>query len=375
MVAAQTADPEARRREAFEAGESALRNGRLVEAEKKFLEIVAMAPGDVGARANLGVIYMRQKEWKRALEELRTAEKLAPQIPGIRLNIGLAYYRQGEYRKAIAPFESVVRDQPDSAQARRLLGHCYLFDDRYADALAALEPLWAASNTDLSYLYALAVAAGHANRHDLEERALARLLEVGQNSPSVHLMLGKAYLDRGEDGHALAEFDQAIQADPKLPLIHYNIGMVYKRRRDLDKAKQEFLKDIALDPDGAYSYDELGTMLLAEGKNLEARRYFEQALRSDSHIGTSWYGLAKIDKEEKRYTQALKALDSAGAIDPKSASVHYLRAQILAQLNRKAEAQAEFATVRRLQSESAGQLERQIKDGKYRDPQLGAEQK
>src|SRR6266567_8002309 len=95
-LTAQTADPEALRRQAFEAGDSAMRRGQLAEAEKRFLEIVAMAPGDVGAHANLGVIYMRQKKWKRALEELRTAEKLAPRIPGIRLNIGLAYYRQGE---------------------------------------------------------------------------------------------------------------------------------------------------------------------------------------------------------------------------------------------------------------------------------------
>ncbi len=115
-------------------------------------------------------------------------------------------------------------------------------------------------------------------------------------------------------------------------MVHYNIGIVYKRKRDLDKAREEFLKDVAVEPDVAYNYDELGTMSLAQEQNAEARRYFEQALRRNSQIGTSWFGLAKIDKAEKRYADALKALDSAGAIDPKSASVHYLRAQILMQL-------------------------------------------
>jgi len=116
-------------------------------------------------------------------------------------------------------------------------------------------------------------------------------------------------------------------------------------------------------------------MCLASEQNVEARRYFEQALHRNSQIGTSWYGLAKIDKAEKHYAEALKALDSAGAIDPKSASVHYLRAQILTQLGRKAEALTEFATVRRLQSETAGKLERDISGGKYRDPQLPTEVK
>ncbi len=352
-----------------------MHRGQWAEAEKKFLEIVAMAPGDVGAHANLGVIYMRQQKWKRALDELHAAEKLAPQIPGIRLDIGLVYYREGEYHKAIAPFESVLRDQPDSEQARHLVGLCYMFDERYADATAALEPLWPSLNGDLSYLYVLAVAAGNVDRHDLEEKSLARLLEVGQNSPALHLLLGKAYLNRGDDDKALAELEQAAQADAKLPMVHYNIGIIYKRKRDLDKAKEEFLKDIAVEPDVAYNYDELGTMCLASEQNVEARRYFEQALHRNSQIGTSWYGLAKIDKAEKHYAEALKALDSAGAIDPKSASVHYLRAQILTQLGRKAEALTEFATVRRLQSETAGKLERDISGGKYRDPQLPTEVK
>jgi tetratricopeptide (TPR) repeat protein len=372
-VPAQTVDPEAARRQAFEAGEAAMHRGQWAEAEKSFLEIVAMTPADTGAHANLGVIYMRQQKWKRALEELHSAEKLAPQIPGIRLDIGLVYYRQGEYHQAIAPFESVLRDQPDSGQARHLLGLCYMFDLRYADAITALEPLWSSSNGDLSYLYVLAVAAGKTGRHDLEERALARLLEVGQNSPALHLMLGKAYLNRGDDNQALAELQQAAGADPKLPMVHYNIGIIYKRRRDLDKAKEEFLKDIAAEPDVAYNYDEVGTMCLASEQNDEARRYFQQALKRDPRIGTSWYGLAKIDKAEKHYAAALKELDSAGAIDPKSPSVHYLRAQVLMQLGRKTEAQTEFATVRRLQNESAGKLEQDISGGKYRDPQLPVE--
>jgi tetratricopeptide (TPR) repeat protein len=188
-------------------------------------------------------------------------------------------------------------------------------------------------------------------------------------------MLGKAYLNRGDDDKARAELEQAAQADAKLPMVHYNLGVVYKRKREYQKAKEEFLKDVAVEPDVAYNYDELGTMCLALEQNAEARRYFEQALQRNSQIGTSWYGLAKIDKAEKRYAPALKALDSAGAIDPKSGSVHYLRAQVLMQLGRKTEAQTEFDAVRRLQSETADRLEQQISGGKYRDPQIGAEQK
>jgi len=97
--------------------------------------------------------------------------------------------------------------------------------------------------------------------------------------------------------------------------------------------------------------------------------------RASSQLGTSWYGLAKLDKEDHRYAQALKALDAAGAIDPKSATVHYLRAQVLLKLGHKDASQTEFATVRRLQQATVDRLEQLVTGSKYRDPDLASEQK
>jgi len=126
---------------AFQQGEAALRAGKLGQAERDFRAVLAANPQVAGAYANLGVIYMRRKQWHTALEMLHQAEHLAPTVAGVRLNIGLVYYRQDNFPAAIAPFESVVRDVPTSYQARYLLGLCYFFTERYGEAVTALEPL------------------------------------------------------------------------------------------------------------------------------------------------------------------------------------------------------------------------------------------
>jgi tetratricopeptide (TPR) repeat protein len=164
---------------AFQQGEAALRAGKLDQAERDFRAVLAANPQVAGAYANLGVIYMRRKQWQSALEMLRKADHLAPTVAGVRLNIGLVYYRQDNFPAAIAPFESVVRDVPTSYQARYLLGLCYFFTERYADAVTALEPLWAQASNQLNYLYVLGIAAGKAQRSDLEQRALGRMAEIG----------------------------------------------------------------------------------------------------------------------------------------------------------------------------------------------------
>jgi Flp pilus assembly protein TadD len=172
------ADPQA----LFAQGEKALANGQLDESEAAFHRVLAINPHVAGAYANLGVIYMRRKQWPHALEMLGKAEHLAPQIAGIRLNIGLVHYRQNDFRNAIPLFESVVRDAPDSSQARHLLGLCYFFSERYGDAVTTLEPLWTQASGQLNYLYVLGIAASKAGRADLEQRALGHLVEIGQDS-------------------------------------------------------------------------------------------------------------------------------------------------------------------------------------------------
>ena len=380
LVVPAFADSQAAIREAYTAGEQALQRGDLNAAEKAFHQVLELAPSDVGARVNLGVVDMRRHNWKQALENLRQAEKLAPQVTGIRLNIGLAYYREADYKSAIPPFESVLRDQPQSGQARHLLGLCYFFGERYADAVSTLEPLWPAYQNDLSYLYVLSVAAGNAGRHDLEAQALKQLLEVGRDTPALHLLLGKGYLSRSQEDQAIAEMQLAAQADDKLPYVHYYLGLAYRQKRNLDKAKEEFSRDMALrtrapvsDNAVAYDYDQLGIVAYLQQQNQEAQRDFEEAVKREPSIGTSWYGLAKIYREQGRANEALKAIDHAMAIDPNSASVHYLRSQILTQLGRKSEAQTDLAAVRRLQHESLDQLEKQMDGGKYHDPQLAQE--
>src|ERR1700720_3280520 len=100
--------PSANTQQLFQQGESALKKNDLDLAERSFRSVLAVDPQAVGAYANLGVIYMRRKQWQHALEMLHHAERLAPAMTGLRLNIGLVYYRQGDFKSAIPPFESVV---------------------------------------------------------------------------------------------------------------------------------------------------------------------------------------------------------------------------------------------------------------------------
>jgi Tfp pilus assembly protein PilF len=139
--------------------------------------------------------------------------------------------------------------------------------------------LWPEESSDLNYLYVLENAGNKARNTELQDRALSRFVELGQNTAEYHLLMGKAFLNREENDQALAELEQAAQSDPNLPLVHFNLGLAYLVRLDFDHAKEEFEKDIALEPDVAFNYDRLGLGYIYQQQDNKAEENFRQALR------------------------------------------------------------------------------------------------
>jgi tetratricopeptide (TPR) repeat protein len=358
----------------FEQGQNALGTGKLDEAERAFRQVLAVDPHSGGAYANLGVVYMRRKQWTKALETLHKAEGLLPQVAGIRLNIGLAYYRQNEFLKAIPPFETVVRDQPDALQPRYLLGLCYFFADRWADAANALEPLWERESTQPHYLYVLSKAANKAGKKELDEKAWAQLMKVGEGVPEFHLLMGKEQLQLGQYDLALSELQAAAQADQKLPFVHFNLGLTYLKKQEYEHARDEFLKDAALEPELALNYEQLGDVYALMQQDGDAEKSYRDALRRDSRLTDSYLGLAKIYRRQEKYAAALLVIDSAVKLGPERTDVHYLRGQTLLHLGRKDEARKEMETSMRLDNERRAQHEKQIENQPMPSPELVQEQ-
>jgi tetratricopeptide (TPR) repeat protein len=354
----------------FQAGQNALNEGRLDEAENDFRQALAVNPQLGGAYANLGVVYMREKRWDKALQMLHKAAEMMPEVAGIRLNIGLAYYRQNEFLKAIPPFESVVRDQPAALQPRHLVGLCYFFGERWSDAAHMLEPLWSQESGKLTYLYVLSIAAHRAGMKELDERAMAQLVTKGDGSPEYHLFMGKAHLNLEQYDMALADFQAAAEANPKLTFVHFNLGLAYLKKQDYERARDEFLKDAALEPDLAFNYDELGDVYSLMQQDGNAEKSYREALRRDARLVNSYIGLAKAYHREQKYPLALNAIDSAEKLDPRRTDIHYVRGQILTHLGRKEEGRKELEASVRIDNERRAERQKQVESGSVPSPEL-----
>jgi tetratricopeptide (TPR) repeat protein len=358
----------------FSEGMQALKSGELSKAEDMFRRVVALDPKSGAAHINLGVTYMRERRWDDALAELHRAEELSPNVSGIYLNIGLAYYRKSDFDAAVEPFSQTLKLQPNSLQASYLLGLCYFFTNRYKAAAETLTPLWEQESSNLNYLYVLSIAASKSSNATLQEQAFDRMIAIGQNTPEFHLYVGKAWLAEHNTDQALEQFQAAAALKPDLPLVHYFLGRTYLERYAYPEAEAELKRDAAIEPAFAYNYEELGLLYAKLNKPEKAETSFRNAIEHNRELVNSYFGLAKLYRDAARYQEALEMLDHAEALAPQSASVHYMRGQVLNHLGQRAQSQQEFDTASKLLKSFNDRLQQDPSGDQSADAQNAAQQ-
>jgi len=253
------------------------------------------------------------------------------------------------------------------------VGLCYFFNDRWQDAVNALEPLWGQASDQLNYLYVLDIAAYKSKNAALDEKAGARLVEIGQNTAEFHLLMGKAHVERGEYDDAVRELEAAEKGDPKLPFVHFNLGLAYEKKQDFERARAELQKDLALEPDVAFTYEELGNVNATMQDEDEAAKNYRQAIKLDARLIKSRMGLAKIEEHRRNYAAALSQLDEIIRLDKEDAGARYLRGQVLVRLGREKEGREELAVAAKMLNQQRSQRHKELEGEAVPSPELARE--
>jgi hypothetical protein len=80
-----------------------------------------------------------------------------------------------------------------------------------------------------------------------------------------HLCLGRSYQGAGDDGRALAEYEEALRLAPA-EVVHNNIAVIYMKRADWDAAERELDSELSLNPGYARAYFNRAIVLRRQGR-------------------------------------------------------------------------------------------------------------
>lgn len=271
--------------------------GEYTAAVPLFERAIKLAPNDVDARLDFAAAAAGARDFARAKEQAQgVADAAGKGCAGAvcaRANalLGRALFGEGDMQGARDAYESAVRSEPS-------------FDHGYALAKTYL----AQANTKAAASLFAEMLASYGDR------------------PEIHMEFGRAYGEAEFPEQAIVEFNKALTQDSSFPEVHYCLGASYLMRSGntaFALAEAEFHKELALHPDDAFSYSQLGYIAMSRHDLKQAEADLSRAAALDSHNPDNFLLLGQIYGDLGRGAEAETALRSAIAATTDPSRNHY----------------------------------------------------
>lgn len=337
---------------------NAQKSGDLKAAIDEFRKALALQPDLLDAQIGLGGALAAAGDFTDAIESDRHSLDAHPDNSALRMNLGLAYYRTGDMKGARREFETLHAANPADIRLAVQLGFTYNKLGREADTVALLMPLETGHESDADLEYALGYAMIETGNEvegvrRVENVARARL------TPDTWMLAGHARFERRQFHEALADAQQAIQANPAFPGAHTLAGQAQYAIGNIDAAVVEFEAALKQDASDFTANLYLGILRFDERDFDSARPLLELALSIHPQDPLTRLEVARLRNVQGNTQDALAILEGLERSDPNWLDPHVELAAVYYKLNRAQDGQRERETVQKL--EALQQSQRQKK--------------
>jgi tetratricopeptide (TPR) repeat protein len=322
--------------------------GDLAGAAASYEALLQIAPRLAPAYNNLGSLYVRQREYRKAANVLEKGLRVDPKMSSASALLGIALYELGDYAAAKRNLESALRADPKDTNAELLLANGLIKLGEFQSAADHLRRLSERlpENQEIWYL----LGKVHMK---LSEEALSKLTNLDPNSVWVHEISGEVMESMKNYDGALLEYKKAVEVAPQQAGTHYHLGNAYWSLNMWDAATEQFRAELANDPSNCMAQWKIGNIILEEhGDSAGALAEIQKALDACPDLMSARVDRARALIKLERHSEAVNDLVAAVKADPAESLTHFLLAQAYRALGRTQEAQAEMKVFSKLEESS-----------------------
>ena len=321
-----------------------LRENKPDLAVPEFKAIVALEPNNVDARGNLGVLLHFQGAYAEAIPQLRAALKLQPTLWKIQALLGMAEKRTGDIKSALGDLEKAfpkLKEQKIRIDTGMELIEIYSAAGELEKAGATVSVLRELEPTNVGIIY-----TAYRIYSDLADESKLSLSVVAPKSAQTHQMMAHELARQGKTDEAIANYRQALEIDPKLPGLHFELAEMLNNSSVKDgpqEAENEYRAALAVNPFDEKSQCRLGDIAAQRGDQKGAYDRYSRAVQLQPNDPDANVGLAKVLMSTNQPEKAEALLKHAIELDPTSALAHFRLSTIYRQTGRPDDAKRELA--------------------------------
>jgi len=260
-------------RQDFFQGRALLFDKKFPEAANLLEQAVRIDPGAAYGFNALGIAYLEQAQYDKAIPAFRDAVRRAQHWSYPLHNVALAYVETGDYRSAIRAYQEAIRLTPQ-----------------------------------YSYLpYNLGLVYQRLNRRKDAETAYMKAEMLAPNSAEPYNALGTLKASEGKRTEAEQLYRQALQKDPGLLPARHNLALLLDDQKGREKEAIDLWREnLRQSADYLPSRLSLAEALAAQGDNTGAMEEYRKVLEAKPEYVAARIALADV---------LAKANDRDGALD------------------------------------------------------------
>ena len=176
----------------YNLGRAYMGKRRFDLAEQKFQQAIKLKSNYPTARNDLGVVYLELKQWDNAIQQFKIVKDdiFYQDSDNAAINLGLAYLGNGDYPKALEELRAVIVANPRNPVARLSLGRVWFAMDKTEQALSEYNK---ALEIYIDYgdaYYYLGLAQLKQNSLNAAKRSFNEVLRIKPDSELGHASMG-----------------------------------------------------------------------------------------------------------------------------------------------------------------------------------------
>ncbi len=284
----------------------------LVEAAITcFEKSLQITPNFIDAHLNLGVCYIKRKEYLDAIGHFDQAISLDSGLPDVWFYRGNTLNDLKRHAEALVSYDRAVELKHDFAEAWSNRGNTLNDLKRYEEALVSYDRA-----VELKHDFAEAWSNRGNTLNDLKryEEALVsydRAVELKHDFAEAFLNRGNSLNDLKRYEEALSSYDRAVELRHNYPEAWRSHGITLNNLKRHEEALASFDRAIELKPNLAEAWSNRGNTLNDLKRHEEALASFDRAIELKPDLAESWNNRGAVLSDSKRYQEALTSFGRA----------------------------------------------------------------
>lgn len=250
--------------DAYDQANSLKEKGDLQEAVKVAVTGLAADSGHFKLNRLAGDLYFDLARYQEALDFYRKALEKKKKDTESLFGAGMSAYRIEDYEQALDFFNRGI----DTGKKKG------------------------------EFLYGLGLTQTEMGNYAEADLNLRKAIDKDKKNATYHLALGEVNYRNSVFSIAIMEFSKAVELDSTLDLtiedLHYKMAKAYIQMRNVEKAIEEYRKDLDLHPADTTAWLELARICQLSDKYSEAAFCYEKYLDIVPDNGEIWFELGRI---------------------------------------------------------------------------------